>query len=132
MILVHNGCQPALILMLWSHRRVGIAWKHQKTNLSLISEDGHTERSTNVTQDIIPLYLDRRPYDRIVADSFDNMGSPRSNQFANTVDGSLPSEADTSNGFSPVLSDAVDQTNHDLNTSLCIGDKEIRDQDKYD
>lgn len=83
----------------------------------LNSEDSQTERSTNVTQDIIPLYLDRRPYDRIVADTFDNRDSPRPNQFANTPDVSVPSKSGASNGFSPVFLDADDRTNYDLDIS---------------
>lgn len=80
----------------------------------LNSEDGKRERSTNVTQDIIPLYLDRRPYERIMADTFDNRDYLKSSQFANDLDVSLQSKSDTSNGSSPILSDTNDRTNHDL------------------
>jgi hypothetical protein len=33
MTLVHKDRQPGWIFMLWFHRRTGIAWKHQMTNL---------------------------------------------------------------------------------------------------
>lgn len=95
----------------------------------LNSEDGQTERSTNVTQDIIPLYLDRRPYDRIVGNPFDNKNFPVSNQFESALDGSLPSKGDANDGLSPILLDAVDKTNHGLNTSQSLDNKESRDQE---
>jgi hypothetical protein len=95
----------------------------------LNSEDGHTERSTNVTQDTIPLYLDRLPYDQIVADPINNMDFSRPNQSANAVDRSLPSTGYASNDFSPVLLDAGNQTDHDLNTSQSPENKESHSQE---
>ncbi len=82
----------------------------------LSSEDGQTERSTNVTQDIIPLYLDRRPYEGIVANPFNNEDFQISNQFASALNGSLLSSSDASNDFSPILLNAIDRTEHKLNT----------------
>jgi hypothetical protein len=94
----------------------------------LNSEDSQRERSTNITQDIIPSYLDRRPYERIMADTFDNRDSLKSSQFAKNLEVSLQSKSDTSNSSSPILLDTDDWANHDLDISQSPEDDGSLDQ----
>jgi hypothetical protein len=91
------------------------------------SEDSQTERSTNVTQDIIPLYLDRRPYDRILADPIKNMDFLEPGKFVGFLDGELPSTHDKGKEFNLTPLKAVDGTNHNLNIAQSPWDKESLD-----
>lgn len=79
----------------------------------LNSEDGQAERSTNVTQDIIPLYLDRQSYDRILTGSIDDKGSSTSLKPGGDLNDDLRSQGDGSNSFAPNRLAVFDHTHLD-------------------